>query len=233
MTTTPHPVPGYGPYNSLLRWLVVGALAVVVAACDQSSDAGSSDSETSGVLTTSSSATPSGRSGDPVSADPEAMGVDTVDWPGDVPGGYAVLKRLPRRLAGEQVSVHKPVQNLTLASYGKGDQAATISVMGTDETLKDPQSALSFLFGMVYSCDKSTFVGTAKSDDGGYTPALGNGDSGEEPVWFSCDVDGAEGSPKFTGQAVGWTSGETAWLAMSGDGRMMKSMMRALVKAGN
>jgi len=102
--------------------------------------------------------------------------------------------------------------------------------MGTTKCLQDAQSALSFLFGMVYSCDKSTYAGTARSDDGGYTPALGNGDSGEEPVWFSCDVDGAEGSPKFTGQAVGWTSGETAWLAMSGDGRMMKSMMRALVR---
>ncbi len=66
-------------------------------------------------------------------------------------------------------------------------QAATISVMGTDETLEDPQSALSFLCGMVYSRDKSTYAGTARSDDGGYTPALGNGDSGEEPLWFSCE----------------------------------------------
>ncbi len=167
----------------------------------------------------------------PAVADPKAMGVDMVDWPVDVPAGYALLQGLPKQLAGRQLSVHRPANGFTAADYGRGDQAATISVMGTTKTLKDPQSALSFLFGMVYSCDKSTYAGTARSDDGGYTPALGNGDSGEEPVWFSCDVDGAEGSPKFTGQAVGWTSGETAWLAMSGDGRMMNSMMRALVGA--
>lgn len=47
-------------------------------------------------------------------------------------------------------------------------------------------------------------------------------------VWFSCAIDGAEGDEDLTGHAVGWTSGETAWLVVAKDKAAAASLVDAL-----
>jgi hypothetical protein len=52
-----------------------------------------------------------------------------------------------------------------------------------------------------------------------------------EPAWFSCEVDGAEGDEDFTGYAVGWTSGSTAWLVVAEDRQAARALITELGRA--
>ncbi len=52
-----------------------------------------------------------------------------------------------------------------------------------------------------------------------------------QPIWFSCRIDGAEGAEDFTGHAVGWTSGKTAWQVVARDERTARQLVTALHEA--
>jgi len=53
----------------------------------------------------------------------------------------------------------------------------------------------------------------------------------KKPVWFSCEIDGAEGDDNFTGYAVGWTSKHLAWLVVGPDKETTRTAVEALHRA--
>ncbi len=168
------------------------------------------------------------------SAQGKTMGIDTVDWPQDVEGARALFKRMPEQLAGMRLRRPQFYGNSTGVEYHTGGKSASAWVMGTDKSVKDPKTALSVMFGLGLACEKGTYAGTAIPMTGGYGPGIPTGDAptpAEGLWWFSCTVDAAEGDPEFTGQAVGWVSGDIAWLTVSTDERIAQSLIEALIKA--
>ena len=49
--------------------------------------------------------------------------------------------------------------------------------------------------------------------------------------WFACTIDGAEGAPNFTGQAVGWAVGDLGWLTITPDRATSRALLKAMREA--
>ena len=166
----------------------------------------------------SSSESSSGDSGQQAQADPMALGIDTVQWPGDLAGAEAVFNQMPDQLAGMPAKptgqFYGPAAGV---HYGPGSTGLTAWAMGTDKQVKDPRAALGVMFGMGLVCVKGTGVGTAPVGRWG-TPEIDSpGGSGLDDGlwWFSCDFESE--SDAYKGHAIGWVSGDLAWLVTTTD----------------
>ena len=49
-----------------------------------------------------------------------------------------------------------------------------------------------------------------------------------KPMWFSCEIDGAQGDENFRGHAVGWISKKAAWLVIAKDEKTARSLITGL-----
>jgi hypothetical protein len=87
---------------------------------------------------------------------------------------------------------------------------------------------LSASFGLVYGCAKSTYRGTAPKPSYPHGGPAATRRPLTRSVWFSCRIDGAQGDDQFSGYAVGWTRGKTAWLVVAQDESATRAVVAAL-----
>jgi hypothetical protein len=164
-----------------------------------------------------------------------SFGVESIHSPATLTGARVVLAALPRRLAGQprQLSVDPRDEEFATVTYGDKN---SVVVAGGDVAGKpsgqkskgiSANNALSAMFGLSFGCAKGSYRGTApRPSYSGSGPAVTRKPLTRN-VWFSCRIDGAEGDGSFTGNAVGWTSHQTAWLVVGQD----KGTTRAIVDA--
>jgi hypothetical protein len=94
----------------------------------------------------------------------------------------------------------------------------------------DASMMLAFMFGMNYGCARGSFAGTAVAIEGSHPvrpPA------GSKVRWFTCQVNGAEGDPGFRGYAVGWASGDIAWLVVGASRPRVEALVHTIVAAAS
>jgi hypothetical protein len=117
--------------------------------------------------------------------------------------------------------------------YGEGASGITAYAMGTDADLKDPVDNLAAMFGMGMVCADGTYAGTAAQSPWGGGPDVnrdGAFAADDDMWWFSCDFEAGEAEP-FTGHAIGWVSGELAWLVTAPDEDTTEMTITALTEA--
>jgi hypothetical protein len=228
------PVAGYrsrGGHTRRLRsrHLLACALSIGLVACGQT-DSGDSTSA-------APSATPSQtRSADAggTSTSVEAMGIDTVEWPGTLPDAEALFNRMPDQLAGVPVKRWRAGGRSTGVAYGPAQDGATAWVMSTTKATKTPERTLAVMFGPGVACEKGTYSGTVPQAPygGGPAPEMDNTAAGVLP-WYACTIEigAAEGDSTRRAHAVGWVSGDLGWLTTSPDEQTAESLIKALVAA--
>jgi hypothetical protein len=96
-----------------------------------------------------------------------------------------------------------------------------------ERVLIHANNVLASSFGLGYACAQGGYRGTAPKHEDFDSPAPTTSRSAR-PVWFSCPVDAAEGYDDFSGYAVGWTSGRTAWLVIARDATAARALVAAL-----
>jgi len=144
---------------------------------------------------------------------------------------------MPDELGGMRGTRREPAETLIELEYQAGEESAVVLVSAVSEELKDPRNVLAAMFGLLFACQKGTYVGTAPQMGGegeGAGPTVVQGDSpnaNDQPWWFACTVAGAEGDPMFRGQAVGWADGDLAWLTVSPNKAVARRLIVALVEA--
>jgi hypothetical protein len=151
---------------------------------------------------------------------------------------------MPSRLGGAKGKVHynsgdgedPPARDAGVV-YGTIGSVAVYEEYRTSDTtngrpaLISANNQLSAAFGLSLGCAPGSYRGTAPQ------PTYPQGGPGvterriATDVWFSCIVDGAEGNDHFTGQAVGWTSGKTAWLVVADSQTSARDLVQALTQA--
>ena len=110
----------------------------------------------------------------------------------------------------------------------------TAYVMSPDNQVKDPKAVLAAMFGLGAVCNKDTYVGTAPYLSGpkpqwGVPGMESEGASGAEGDlwWFSCKFMAPE-SKIYDGHAIGWVSGDLAWLVTTPDRNTTKDTIAAM-----
>ena len=141
----------------------------------------------------------------------------------------ALFDEMPARLAGMPVKrPHFGGGPYAGVSYGPGNTGILAWIRGTDKQMRDPKTNLAVVFGMQSACKKGIYIGTATQSQEG-TPDIGRkGASGPKDGlwWFSCTF---EGEPaRYTGRAIGWVSGDLAWLVTSPDKNTSKATIAAM-----
>jgi hypothetical protein len=200
----------------------------LVAACGQT-DGG--DSTEAGPSATSSQGGQAEQSD--ADSSTEAMGIDTVEWPGNLRDAEALLDRMPDQLAGVPGKQWRANGTSAGVAYGATDERATAWVMSTNKA-KTPESTLGVMFGPGVACEKDTFVGTVPELPYGGGPALEMDSSAAEgPRWYACTIEigGAEGDAKRNAHAVGWVSGDLGWMTTTPDERTSAALIDALIAA--
>jgi hypothetical protein len=228
--------------NRLSRSLLIVLLTIALAGCGSTGDAGSGDEEAASPPSASAESSPADTQG-ASTPDPKALGIDTVEWPGDQDGAQAVFDRMPDRLAGMRVRRGGWVGASTGVQYGPNNTGVTAWVMGPEEDmgeemaeeLADPQANLMVMFAMGMVCVEDSFVGTAAKRGRGQEAVPDfdrKGEFGPEDGlwWFSCKFEGGE-SLTFTGHAIGWVSGELPWLVTTPDKDTTRATVAALITA--
>ena len=201
------------------RWrglIVAGLLVISLAACG-TGGSGSEDAEQDA----GPSAAPSAKA---------ARGIDTVDWPEDLEGARALFARMPEELAGMRVERYEAADGAGV-TYGAGAKSTFAEAAPPDGEIKDPRDNLAVMFAIGMSCEKG-YEGTAPErepgPESGGGPALGQGNRVEGLWWFSCAAAVAEDGRHH---AIGWVSGDLAWLAVSPDERTSQALIDAMIKA--
>ena len=196
--------------------------------------------------------TPSGSDGGGWTATGPSFGVDETTWPESMDGARVALDALPEQLAGESRRMmpspaDEPEDDYVSASYGEivsvlvSDDAITGDAVDDSgepadagaappRTVIGAQRKLAVLFGLGYGCAPGTYAGNVAEEVLFGRPELEQ-DETSERVWFSCDVDGAEGDEDFSAKAVGWTSSRTAWLVIARDDAAARSLITSLHEA--
>jgi hypothetical protein len=166
-------------------------------------------------------------------------------------GARALLDALPEQLAGQArrmmpSSEDEPDDDDAAASYAEvasvlvSDDAITGDAVADSGQPDDDggtpprvvigaQRKLGVLFGLAYGCVPDSYAGNVPAQSLFGRPE--DGQAASEPVWFSCDVNGAEGDETFTAKAVGWTSSRTSWLVIARDDATARSLITSLHEA--
>ena len=171
-----------------------------------------------------------------------SSGVDRAAWPDTPDGVRALLASRPKTLGGERLEPHiDPDDPAPGASYGDDD---VVFVM-TEEFQKDwptevpTHQMLQSGFGLGSVCLEGTQRGTIPVPELGKVDedySLGDPEPGVRegtvPGWFSCrSRSGEEPGPLEQAQAVGWTSGTTAWQLYARDEKAARTLVTALHRA--
>lgn len=172
-----------------------------------------------------------------------SFGVDRLRWPGTAARASTLLEGLPGRLGGadrnlyfsaadeeEEFGAEAGVDYREYATLSVAQEyLADLSGSGKLERFT-ARNLLAAGFGLVFSCAEGSYRGTFPKERGDRGPGFSESSSGA-PVWFSCAIDGAEGDEDFTGHAVGWTSGKTAWLVVARDRQAARALITELGRA--
>ena len=149
------------------------------------------------------------------------------------------MKSLPKALGGESLEVsyqpgHEESGPEASATYGDmagltvAEEYTTNDTESGEPELLTADALLAARFGLVFGCAKNSYQGTIKPNDGGYGPGFGSPQKSWKPMWFSCQIDVAEGDDNFKGYAVGWTSKKAAWLVITKDQKTARSLIAGL-----
>jgi hypothetical protein len=227
--------------RSLLIVLLIVLLVLALAGCGStgSGDADSGSDEAASAPSASPDSSPA-ETQDVSKLDPKALGIDTVEWPGDVTGAQVVFDQMPDRLAGMRVRRGGWIGPSTGVQYGPNNTGITAYVMGpekgtAEEELGAPQGTLMFMFAMGMVCVEDSYVGTAAKRGQGPIAVPDTDKKGEFGPddglwWFSCKFEGGE-SLTFTGHAIGWVSGDLAWLVTTPHKDTTRITIAALINA--
>ena len=222
--------PSLGATSRSPRLLLGVLLVLALVGCGTNSagdaDAGAGDNVSSQSSPTGSSM---GDTHEPSRGDPIALGIDTVEWPGDLKGAQAVFDQMPEEVAGLPAKptgrFYGPAAGV---HYGPSSTGLTAWVMGTDKQIRDPRVALGVMFGMGLVCVKGTDIGTAPLSRWG-TPEIDSprGSESEGGLWwFACDFESE--SDAYKGHAIGWVSGDLGWLVTTTDQDTTRAAVSAL-----
>lgn len=210
------------------RRLGVAVLCLALVGCGQAS--GPEDPDAADGPTTPRASEGQSPSSPDTAEARDTFGVTEADWPDDLEGAKAMFERMPTTLVGADRSLPQFFRGAAGVTYGRGNDAPVAWVMEADKEMRDPTVALAVMFGMTMSCEKDSYRGTAPRSDHGSVPDADR--SGQyDPDggwWFACTIAGAEGAPKFTGQAVGWASGELGWLTTTPDRTTSRALLQAM-----
>jgi hypothetical protein len=150
-------------------------------------------------------------------------GIEQAAWPLTLSGAARLGARLDalegRGADGQGESL--------MAEYPSGD----VFMVAAKRSDLSSAMMLAASFGLMYTCGRGTFEGTAPMIEGAGTAA--QPPPGTDVRWFTCEVKGSEGDPSFRGHAVGWTSGPLAWLLIGRDEQRAKALMTALADAAS
>lgn len=221
------------PGSHRARWIrssavLAGALTTVLVGCGQTDDGES----TSAGRSATSAQTSAEKASDAGSSD-EAMGINTVEWPGNLQDAEALFDRMPDELAGVPVKRWQAGGRSTGIAYGPAQDGATAWVMSTTKATKTPERTLAVMFGPGVACEKGTYSGTVPQAPYGGGPALEMNSTAGEELWYACTIEtgGAEGDSRRTAHAVGWVSGDLGWLTTSPDEQTADSLIKELIAA--
>jgi len=227
------------PARSVAALVAVAGLLLVGCTPDP---AGPGDPSSSPTTAPSSSAPPVTPSPSPSAASPSATptpqngppswGVDRVSWPTEIKAARTMLEKLPPTLGGESLDLDTGAKDRYRAEADY-DSAGDIRIW-TPAPIKDreegepealnPNTLLAANFTLEYLCNDGTYQGTARSEEGlGPEPSEDN-----EPVWFSCAVEGLGGSKDDKGFALGWSEGKLAYLVFVPDRETLTPLLTAL-----
>ncbi len=163
-----------------------------------------------------------------------ALGIDTVTWPDDLEGARSLFAEMPKELAGMSLQPDPGFAGPTSGVvYGQGSAGITAYAMGPEADLQDPATNLAVMFGMGMTCVEGSYDGTAPPSQWGGGPDIPQGRApgpADGLWWFSCDVDD-EASEPSAGHAIGWVSGELAWLVTTPDEGTTEVTVEALTAA--
>ena len=227
----------------------MAVLATALVACGSASPSAEPNDRVEVANGPSQSSAPAGGQW---SADGASYGVDGASWPGSMQDARTLLAALPAELGGEARQYLPKLsdsEDFEGEPAGAGDESAVVaygkdlSLLVSDDAMSGgpetppemvgAQASLAAMFGLMYACDMDTYEGTIERMPGGYPgPGMAAVDA-TTPAWFSCRIDGAEGAEDFTAQAVGWTSSETAWLAIGPDDAAVRQFVTALHQAAD
>ena len=218
-------------YGQAAKALLLG-LCCLLAACDTAAPAGEPSPATS-----SPAASPSVA---PAASDDPSMGVTAVRWPDHLDELSALLEKLPPTLLDANRDVYVDDEDSPMATALYGDlvhlsadvEHETIDTASGKPELVTAEESLAALFNLGLACDKKTYQGTIRPLAGGQGPGFGK-KSSAKTRWFSCTIGEAEGNEDYTGYAIGWTRGKSAWLVIADAGEpAARAMVGALVEAG-
>jgi hypothetical protein len=232
--------------SSIRRAAGVAVVATVLVACGSTSPSAKPKDRVAVTTGPSESQAPAAAMW---SADGAFFGVDRTSWPGSMEDARTLLAALPAEIGGEArqyLPKFSDSEEFEGEPAGVGDESAVVSygqdlsVLVSDDTFSGgpetppevvgAQGKLAATFGLVYICDPDTYEGTIKPHP--EFPVPGSSEvAATTPAWFSCRIDGAEGAEDFSAQAVGWTSGKTAWLAVGPDDAAVREFVTALHQA--
>jgi len=211
------------------RHLLACALSIGLVACGQTDSGDSTSAGPSATPSQTSSADASD-----TSASDEAMGIDTVEWPGTLRDAEALFDRMPDQLAGVPVKRWRAGGKSTGVAYGPAQDGATAWVMSTTKATRTPERTLAVMFGPGVACEKGSYSGTVPQAPYGGGPAMETDSTAENRLpWYACTIEigAAEGDSKRRAHAVGWVSGDLGWLTTSPDEQTAESLIKALVAA--
>jgi hypothetical protein len=156
----------------------------------------------------------------PTAADP--YGLEEATWPATPDEVRAELARLP--VLDGQAPATFADRRMAGAEYPTGD---TVVVQRAGDGL-DASASLAAGFGLLMTCARGTFTGTARGIAGGRP---GRAPAAATVRWFGCNVAGAEGDPRFRGHVIGWTHGDLAWMVVGISRKRAEDLVAALVGA--
>lgn len=145
------------------------------------------------------------------------------DWPRDLRGADALYDEMPDKYKTWPVTHVRSQPGVAGVFYRQ--KAAAFSMEAKKPEMPDARDVLASMFGMGNLCDKGTYRGTAPPMQGGELPGLG---SGKHPDmwWFACQATG-DGAPHSF--AIGWTSGDVAWLVDTPDEETSRELLDVMI----
>lgn len=243
MATRPSPPP---PARVLGAPVLVLALLTGCGPADTAAPGAGSTPGTSGVAASATAAAPTpARPSSPAlppddaawDASGPSSGVDRAAWPGTVEGANALLASLPEELGGKPLELGDPRDHAApSADYGT---FGTVFVQSEEdpELQEGPDRLTAYQllqagFGLGAICAQGSHRGTAGvpaqregEQEGALAEAPPGVQDGSTQAWFSCRPITEDDE---WGQAVGWTSGTTAWQVFARDQEAARTLITAL-----
>jgi hypothetical protein len=156
-------------------------------------------------------------------AEQDTFHIRAAAWPTDLGSAAALYKHLPATFNTWRAQHPRFAHGTTGVVYdGPRGTGAIAWSLKAGKHVPDARAALAATFGMGRGCDKSTYRGSATPDRGGRGPGYGIGED-IDPWWFACHL-----TDRAHNFAVGWTSGDLAWLVVTPDEHTSGELVKTL-----